>query len=153
MSAPQQADQLLIPLLDGTGCLAVVLEVDRVPDGHMLIGITSRKVAADAQTAAPAVALSEILSITLVPAAPVPGGDWRVIGFEQLPRLQSLPQYTADLEIRHKLTDPVEPAVVEAFANACFGLYPWDGFPDPQFFDRMLRQPDLKPILAVKSKS
>jgi len=45
-----------------------------------------------------------------------------------------------------------DPAVVEAFVNAIHGLYPWDGFPDPEFFTKLLVSPDRIPATA-KPKS
>lgn len=43
--------------------------------------------------------------------------------------------------------------IVEGLANAYFGLAPWDGWYDPEYFDTLLVSPDKKPQnLIYKNK-
>ena len=65
-----------------------------------------------------------------------------VIGFEQIPRLAAIDRLEA-------IEDGVmDAAIAEALVSAWHGLYPWDGFPDPAFFDKLLREGMARPDTA-----
>lgn len=143
-----QADHFLIPLLDGGHGLGQVLypAVSVGEDGLYsapLCLLTGRRMA-QGDPCTP-IALSEVLSVELIDPEPLQGAIWPVIGFEQLPPLRR-----AD-ELR-RLTDrdggaPLvrDTGLIEAFVNACHGLYPWDGFGGPAVFDALLRPGAARP--------
>jgi len=133
----QEADHLLIPLLDGTHALA---QVARVNDARALVHITDQRTNADAQvTPIPAKAVLATLSVDRGSLTP---GQWPVVGYEALPKeLGTRSEHLND-------AGPLDAAIVEAFANACLGLFPWDGFPDPDLFTAFLRNPKARPPKA-----
>jgi hypothetical protein len=146
--AYDQADHFLIPLLDGGNGLGQVLypavTVDQ--DGHVsapLCLLTGRRMA-QGDPCLP-IAMSEVVAVELIDPAPLNDGTWPIIGFEQLPPLRR------DDELR-RLSDRDggapqlrETGLIEAFVNACHGLYPWDGFGGTAVFDAFLRPGVARP--------
>ena len=124
----QNADHILIPLLDGTSCLA---QVCRVQDRRALILLTAQRSSADA-TVKPLPA-SDVLAAVVIDLDTLTADQWPVVGYDAIPRLPNLTRW--DVSADDHLYDP---AIVEAFCNAQQGHYPWDGFPDPDFFSLML---------------
>lgn len=142
-----QADHFLIPLLDGGYGLGQVLAPAtelRSGEPAALCILTSRRATRDEGTRA--IVMAEVLSVELVDPAPLADGTWPVIGFEQLP---GIGEYSEIIRLTSR-DDPGpvvrETGVVEAFVNACHGLYPWDGFGSPDLFDAMLRPGAKRPV-------
>ncbi|MDB2369251.1 hypothetical protein N9V68_01535 [Octadecabacter sp.] len=131
------ADQVAIPLLDGRHTLA---QIARVEDGRMLVYVTRSQTTPDAATK-PLID-RQVMAAFCLEADSLPGGHWTVVGYEAVPRIAP---FRNDRLLHMDLTDP---AIVEAFANAMHGLYPWDGFPDKDLFTKMLRVPDVLPTKA-----
>ncbi|QQA44684.1 hypothetical protein [Pelagovum pacificum] len=133
MSAPEEADIFTIPLLDGGHAIGQVSRVE--PGNEVCLLLSLRR---DDRVAG--LAASEVIAEIPTDADPFMKGEWTVIGYDGLPdyvrtrsRLLSLP------------TPKQEPAVIEAFLNAVHGLYPWDGFPDASFFDKLLKDGVARP--------
>ena len=125
----QEADHILIPLLDGRSALA---QASRREGGRALVLITPR-VATPATEARP-IPPRDVHAALVVDTQLLTPDQWPTIGYDAVPRFADLAGW--DLGADDHLIDP---AVVEAFCNALHGLYPWDGFPDPDFFANMLR--------------
>ncbi|SLN65649.1 hypothetical protein [Roseisalinus antarcticus] len=124
MAAPQQADLFLVPLLDGGDALGQVLECDARDRVRLLLTLSR-------DTAPRRIQLPEVVATLTTLPEPFRTGHWRVIGYDTLPTGPALKPPLFDPE-------PTDPAIVEAFLNACHGLYPWDGFPDAEVFSKML---------------
>ena len=139
----QQADHLHIPLLDGTVSLAQVVEAPNRPDSAALCALTSRK-HPPGETVSP-LALSEVIAILMILPPADPAALWPIVGFDQIPRIRDV--FDLDHHLLFEFADlpPQDPALIEAFVNAIHGLYPWDGFPDPDLFTNMLLTPDALP--------
>lgn len=125
----QEADHILIPLLNGGYAKAQAARADSTA---ALVFITD-------QTATPTTPTkpllpSDVLAALLVDIAALPDAHWPVTGYDAVPRGITHPAWPPS-DSDHTIHDP---AVIEAFANALHGLYPWDGFPDPAFFDAFL---------------
>lgn len=139
----QQADHLHIPLLDGTVSVAQVLETPARPDNAALCALTLRKQTAGSPTTP--LALSDIIAIQMVlPPADI-AARWPIVGFEQIPRIRAVFDLDHHLIMDFDDLPPQDPALIEAMVNACHGLYPWDGFPDPDLFTNMLLDPKAPP--------
>lgn len=136
----QEADHILIPLLDGTNALG---QVARLSETRLLLHVTEQRGTAGMQIAP--ISAQAIQATLRVNRTALPATQWPVIGYDALPRACATDP--ADLT----KDDPLDPAIVEAFANALFGLYPWDGFPEPDFFTRLLRNPSTLPPKARMS--
>lgn len=133
----ETADHVAIPLLDGSHALA---QIARIEFGRMLVYVTRSQTAPSAATK-PIIA-RQIIAAFCIKVAILPDGHWPVVGYEAVPRIAPFKtQALAQI-------DPTDPAIVEAFANAVHGLYPWDGFPDGDLFTKMLRHPDVLPTMA-----
>lgn len=147
----QQADHLHIPLLDGDVAVAQVIEVIPQHDNAALCALTHLK--KPAGTPSSPVSLGEVLSLQLIARPWDQITRWPIVGFEQIPPIKQV------FDIKHHLMtgfadlEPQDPALIEAFVNACHGLYPWDGFPDPDLFTNMLLTPDARPEKAKMKAS
>ena len=140
-----QADIFLVPLLDGGYGLGQVFEVTGEAAEAPLCGLTAVKGPRD--IAPRPLAMREFLAFRLLDPAHLADGTWPIIGFEQLPNWNGR-RYLTTLMAEDDKT-PLDPAVTEAFLNAAHGLYPWDGFPDPGFFDGLLHSGVARPEAAV----
>lgn len=138
----QQADHILIPLLDGRHALAQIVDVQGSRAvlflTHHIYGDDHRTFAIDGQN---------VLSILATDLSTLPAGAWPIIGYETIPRLAN-----AKIDLSSDETALHDPAIIEAFANAIHGQYPWDGFPDPAFFTTLLRAPDVLPPKVIFTK-
>ena len=153
MTACQQADIFLVPLLDGAFGLGQVIiapddrrDTPYWPTGAAFCLLTARHVTRSAATVP--VSQRDIISRQFIDAGVIGTDIWPVIGFEQLPPVAADPDQIA---LRHDVT-PIDAPIIEAFLNACHGLFPWDGFPDPAFFDAMLAAGVDRPARATLAK-
>lgn len=146
MQTPQEADIFLIPLLNGTHAVGQVIEVEKAPENCALCFLTLKQ--QNLETPATSFVLDDLIAITLVQTGHFQNDTWPIIGFEQLPRIERVFQLADAKANQFEQTERYDPALVEAFINASHGLYPWDAFPDPAFFDKLLLNPDQRPPLA-----
>lgn len=121
----QNADLILIPLLNGAFSLA---QVDRVENSTARLFMTTKT--ATPTTQPKPLSPDDVVATITVNTDTI---NWVVIGYDALPRFQLVD------------TPPQDPAIAEALANALHGLYPWDAFPDPGFFTSFLRDPASLP--------
>ncbi|MFT5065150.1 MAG: hypothetical protein ACI9TA_000759 [Reinekea sp.] len=143
--APQQADLFLIPLLDGTFCVSQIVDV--LISGSCLCAISKRQISKDSPISA--LSLSDLQALILINSDAIETGVWAVNGFEQLPQINSIFKWRDAKLDGYANLERQDPAVIEAFANATFGLYPWDGFGTADFFVRFLINPDQIPSAAI----
>ena len=144
-----QADHFLIPLLDGGYGLGQILHPAVTIDGTLLRAVplcllTGRKMA-QGDPCTP-IALSEVLSVELIDPAPLRETVWPIIGFEQLPPLRREAELLRLTERDGGAPHLRETGLIEAFVNACHGLYPWDGFGGTAVFDALLRPGAARPL-------
>lgn len=132
----QTADHIAIPLLDGRNGLA---QVARIEQDRALIFLTQIATTLDAEIN-PIPQDAVIASVVVSPSTLTPD-QWPVIGYDAVPRI---PRYT-QLDLAN--ADQTDPAIAEALVNAFHGLFPWDGFPDPDYFAQFLRDPNFRPTL------
>lgn len=126
----QTADLILIPLLDGTFSLA---QVDQIADGTVRLFLSTQT--AKPHTPPKQLWPDDVIAVITLDTDTI---NWAVIGYETVPRIPVSPVNA----------QPQDPAIAEALANAINGLYPWDGFPDPTFFNSFLRDPATRPVRA-----
>lgn len=137
----QDADHVCIPLLDGKVSVA---QVAGLAPGRLLLLLTRRH----RPVGEPVQPFSkqEVIANRVVDISDLGEGRWPVAGFAAVPRVAGLPDWPPPPD------QPADdPTVIEAFVNACLGLYPWDGFVTPDFFDHMLR-PGLSKPEAARTK-
>lgn len=146
-----QADFFAIPLLDGGHALGQVVEVKDCPPDAAFCALSLRRVTPGA-TQAP-LRLDDITAIVFVGTAHLTDGTWPLLGFDTLPHTDGLVSFRQTRRAWQMADDPAtlmaSPALIEAFVNACHGLLPWDYFPDPQIFDRILARKGTRPPAAT----
>lgn len=133
----QEADHILLPLLNGGNALA---QIARIEKDRALLLMTRTQTTPDTPTSP--LSDPQVIAVICAGLNDLKQSGWMVNGYHPIPRIapycdQALTQM-----------DLVDTAVIEAFINAVHGLYPWDGFPDPAFFDRLLRRPEMRPTSA-----
>lgn len=140
----READLFLIPLLNESYCVGQVIDVT---DTAILCAVSQRQTGAG--TEVPALSLSELAALMLIEPTAIITGLWSIAGFDTIPHVNSLFNWKAAKKSGYANLAVHDPAVIEAFANAIFGLYPWDGFGAPDFFSRFLIDPTSVPKAAV----
>jgi len=133
----QTADHILIPLLDGRHALAQVADAGAAVTTLL---ITAKLATPTSPTSA--LRPDDVIAVLHIDRASGSDTNWPVIGYEAIPTGTPTAPQTADPD------STLDPAVVEAFVNAIHGLYPWDGFPDHNFFSALLKSPDTLPPKA-----
>lgn len=146
MANAQQADIFLIPLLDGSHAAGQIIESEETPENAVLCLLTLRLL--DTGTTPTPIGISEMIALVMLRPDHLNDGTWPVIGFEQLPPVENVFQLKAAKANRFADIQIHDAAVIEAFVNACHGHYPWDGFPDPEFFDTLLVKRNARPPKA-----
>jgi hypothetical protein len=136
---PQGADHILIPLLDRNFPLAQISQAPKDGDTCAALYLTSRHMTLKSEVFA--IPPRDVKAMLAVDLALVPHNHWDIIGYEPIPLLPRALTLTDDTPLN-------DPSMVEAFANAIHGLYPWDGFPDAALFTNMLRTPSILPTHA-----
>ena len=145
MVSYDQADYLLVPLLDGSFGVAQILEVEATPSPEVFLALTAKK--AGSGIAIQPLVLRDIVAFVRVAADPVAAGLWATAGFDQIPQYRTLFDYTGAKALGFPATPIHDPAVIEAFISAWHGLYPWAGFGD--LFDTIKRQDLDRPAAAI----
>lgn len=148
---PKQADIFLVPLLDGAyGVGQIVVCPPDAPVGTRACLFTQRRT----ETVKPQspINVAEGLALILISDELLKDKTWPIVGFEAIPPVDRVFKLKAAIKARFDKVAIQDPAVVEAFVNAIQGLYPWNGFPDPEFFTKLLVHPDRVPATA-KSKA
>ena len=132
MAAWDQGDLFLIPCLNGGYLVGQVLQKRHLPDRVALCAFTLRQHGAGGALAP--LTVEETIAVDFVQTDLLDNGTWQIAGLEAIPRH---PHFATPRDI----PDDHEPrlsAVIEAFLNACLGLYPWDGFGRGYFEDILL---------------
>ena len=143
MQTPQQADIFLVPLLDGGYGVGQIVEIEETPDDSALVMLTLLQSAPDWPPSP--IHYSEAVSLVLTTDAALKNGSWQIVGFEMLPPIERVFKLKSAIASNFENVSIQDNAIVEAFLSACHGLYPWDGFPDPHFFNALLVFSDQVP--------
>ncbi|MBT8411466.1 MAG: hypothetical protein KJP02_06695 [Octadecabacter sp.] len=138
----QEADHILIPLLDGDYALAQIARLDGT---LALLYVTHRHMKLSSEVFA--FGPKDIQAAVFTDLETLPYGHWPVVGYESIP-----PMHHANPSVLSDSNRTIHaPEIIEALANALHGLYPWDGFPQADFFTNMLTHPDRLPKRARMS--
>jgi hypothetical protein len=147
-----QADFVALPLLDGSQSLAQIVEVRDCPPDAVYIALTLCRVTPDLTP----LSLDDITALLFTGTAHLANGTWPVLGFDTLPTTDALVSFKQTKRAWAMSDTPAtmiaDPVLVESFVNACHGLLPWDHFPDPAIFDRMLARKGQRPPAATFAK-
>jgi hypothetical protein len=142
MTTWDEADHVRIPLLDGTFGTGQIAGLD---GANPILLLTLRQSATPDAPMTP-IGASEMVALLRTSDSAIQDGLWTIPGFEALPRPRDL---------LSRIYAPVtihDPAMIEAFLNACHGLIGWHSFPDKTTFDEMLYQKIKRPASARSGK-
>lgn len=140
-----QADYFCIPLLDGQFGLGQVFETDAGGPGILFCGISTRKRATVAEVQP--FSNADVMAVVRIADAPLTSEQWPLAGFNQIPRFRDFIPYDQSAAAGFPDHPVHDAAVIEAFANAVHGLYPWDAF--GPLFDQIKRSDMDKPAAAT----
>jgi hypothetical protein len=136
----------LLPLMDGEACLGQV--IGRTPGllNSVAIALFDCKKNWAAGEVFPALTVDLIFSAIYVTRDLLDSGRWAVIGDQRVGLSAELQPYE-HLRDRGFIGAKVRgSANVEEFANAFYGLMPWDDWYVPDYLDEFLLSADKKPL-------
>lgn len=138
----------VIPLLDGTGCIAQVVGRERQILNSVTIAIYDVRHSGMADDA-PALRSEDVFSMLLSTKDLLDSGRWKVVGVGSTQGENATPY--EDLRSSGFIGAKVRgSALVEDFVNAFYGLAPWDDWYVPNYLDEYLISPDKKPSGRLK---
>ncbi|MGN6224843.1 hypothetical protein [Pseudoxanthomonas sp.] len=136
----------LVPLMDETNCLGQV--IGHEPDALNSVAIALFDIRGhwDEEKDVPILGKEAVFSLVLVTRELLDSGHWRVLG----ERASDMPGEMRPYE-RLRATGFIGAkirgsGIVEEFANAFYGLAPWDDWYIPDYLDGFLISPDKKPV-------
>ncbi|WP_203322477.1 hypothetical protein [Pseudoxanthomonas beigongshangi] len=136
----------LLPLMDETACIGQV--IDREPDALNSVAVALFDIKGNwsKENKVPALAGDAVFSVILATKDYLDSGRWLVLG----ERVSAVPNEMKFYD-RLRSTGFVGAKIrgsglVEDFANAFYGLAPWDDWYVPDYLDGFLISPDKKPV-------
>ena len=138
-----KGDIFLVPLSDGTFSVGqVISNIFRSHDSVICAYLLTR---VENERIKPILDKDKTVAMLLTTCDLLDAGTWSIVGHEP-PILNP-----NNFNLEHLSTgdfvgvDIIGSGVVMKFMEACFGLYPWDGFYKKNFLDSLLLSPDKKP--------
>lgn len=139
----------LLPLADGEACLGQVVGIERELLNSAAVALFDRKGPWDEVSDLPRISCDDVFSVIYVTKDLLDSGRWRIVADRAL----SLPHGAVPYE---HLRDGGfvgasvrGSALVEDFANAFYGLAPWDDWYVPDYLDGYLLSPEMKPLARL----
>lgn len=144
----QVGSVFVIPLLDGSGCIAQVVGRERQILNSVTIAIHDVRQSAMAECV-PALRSDDVFSMLLSTKDLLDSGRWKVVGVGGAQGEDATPYegLRSSGFIGAKVRGS---ALVEDFVNAFYGLAPWDDWYVPNYLDEYLISPDKKPSERLK---
>lgn len=136
-------DVFLIPLADGKYSVGQVVAQDKEALNSVVCVFSVEKV----EDAGENVSLNSDSIVSALFTTPdlLDSGDWPVVGNEppvSIDNFIDMKKLKSEGFLGVKI---IGSGVVIKFMDACFGLYPWDGFFEPDYLDKLLLSSDKKP--------
>lgn len=135
-------DCFFVPLLDGSFLVGQVLSVEPFVLNSVACALFDQR--ADGK-ALPKPELGRLISTLFTTRDLLDSGDWKI--FATFP--VGVPREHRPFEELRELgfvgAKVIGSGIVNEFANAYCGLAPWDDWADPNYLDRLLLRPELKP--------
>lgn len=139
-------DVFLLPLKDGTACIGQVIGREPSALNSVAIALYDIKGGWKGLDDFPELRLADIFSAILVTKDYLDGGGWKVVAREDVDLLADKKPYE-HLRAKGFIGAKIRGSeLVEDFANAFYGLAPWDDWYVPDYLDGYLISPDKKPV-------
>lgn len=136
----------LIPLENGQKSVGQILDVPRGAMGAVLCGFF---LGAAARNQKVEVGRNLLISVLFITPDYLDSGRWEILGAGQaIPADEfiDIKQLAAKDFVGMKVYGA---GIAEKFINACYGLYPWNGFYREDYLDNLLLAGVSRPALAV----
>jgi len=136
----------LLPLKDETDCIGQV--IGREPDalGSVAIALFDVKGTWSAESEVPDLGREIVFSVVLTTKDYLDSGRWLILG-ERASAVQNETKFYDSLRSAGFVGAKIRGSgLVEDFANAFYGLEPWDDWYVPDYLDGFLISPDKKPV-------
>lgn len=137
----QQGDVFTVPLLDGTFGVGQVLGM--MMENILLVALAARREPAGSPTLP--LGRADVMSTLATWRDPLDTGRWKVVGSQGILFPQKEWPNEQFRERNWVGAKHYNTALVEGFLNAFHALAPWDAWHDPQYLDKLLLAPELKP--------
>jgi len=141
----QAGDLFTIELEDGSFALGLVLLSDlNTFDGPLCVFSSSKY---EHPNKNPEITLKDAVSIVFTSSDQLDKAAWKVVGRQNIDLYkQYFCKYLKE-DFSMIGIEIIGSGIIRRFMDACFGLYPWDGFFNPAFLDDLLlpgiNRPDL----------
>lgn len=132
-----------LPLKDGTFCIGQVLSIEPEALNSVVCAFYRTKIAAPAMPAQ--LPNDDLLSVLFVTRDLLDSGDWRVLGQMSPISVSPYLDLSAARNSGFVGVKVIGSGIVQTLVNAVHQLAPWNSYKDPQYLDRLLISPELKP--------
>jgi len=136
----------LIPLKDGTECIGQVIRREKSVLNSVAIALFDMKGKWSSGQSLPSLRAEDIFSAILATKDLLDSGRWVVLDEEIISVSDDMRPYENLRETGFIGAKVRGSGLVEEFANAFYGLVPWDDWYVPDYLDGFLVSPDKKPI-------
>ncbi len=138
-------DIFLVPLADGTFSLGQVIGQEKEALNSAVCIFSATKVLSPEDNAIINLDLDSVVSALFVTPDLLHSGDWPVVANSVSVPVEEYFDMSALKAGGFVGTKIVGSGIVIKLMEACFGLYPWNGFFEPDYLDQLLLSPDKKP--------
>jgi hypothetical protein len=147
-------DVFHIPLADGDVVLAQIVGRGGPLNSVTIAMFDVKCKPSDAANAASFIEASRAFAVLFVTRDLLDIGVWPILGPKPIAIPDSFHPYEHLREIRFVGAKVIGSAIINEFANAYYGLAPWDDWKDPRYLDGLLLSSAKKPRsrLVYKSK-
>lgn len=143
-----------VPLKDCTFGIGQIISVETKALNSVVCAFFKTRLEGDSGNCTPMFTESDLISILFVTPDLLNSGSWKVLSRGKLIPIRNYMDLS-DLRSRGFVgVDIIGSANVVRFLEAYHGLYPWDAFHRPDYFDHLLLSSDKKPAnLMFRSRS
>ena len=132
----QSGDIFSVELEDGSYCLGLILLSDLEKFDGPLCALSTNKVSDLSNISE--IEEADIKSVLFTSSDQLDKSGWQVVGHQSIKIYEKY--YARYLEDGFTMigVELIGSGIVRRFMDACFGLYPWDGFFEKDFLDKLL---------------
>lgn len=140
-------DIFLVPLSDGSFTVGQVLAIEKEALNSVICVFTTDR----HSCVSSGIHLNErkIISAQFTTPDLLDSGEWRVVGHQNAVLIEKYFDMGKLKSVGFVGVKVIGSGIVMKFLDACFGFYPWDGFFERDFLDKLLLSPSLKPVNVV----
>lgn len=139
-------DVFLLPLQDGSSILGQVVGREHDALGSVGVALFDCRLQGSEVSDTSRLDEASLFSLVLTSTDFLDSGRWKIIGGDSIEIARSVVSYEKFRVSGFVGAKVYGSALVEDFANAFFGLQPWDDWYVPDYLDSLLISADRKPV-------